>query len=63
MRKCFKILETLKKSQNSWPFVEAVDPIKLKIPDYLEIVKEPMDMTTIQTNLLNGVYQNIIIIF
>lgn len=58
MRKCFKILETLKKSNNSWPFLEPVDPIKLKIPDYFEIVKEPMDLTSIETSLLNGTYRN-----
>ena len=58
MRKCYKILETLKRSQNAWPFLEAVDPIKLKIPDYLDIVKEPMDLTTIENNLLHSQYRN-----
>jgi hypothetical protein len=58
MRKCFKVLESLKKSPNSWPFLEPVDPVKLKIPDYFEIVKEPMDLKTVENNLLNGVYKN-----
>lgn len=43
LRKCFKILEVIKRSPNAWPFLLPVDPVKLKIPDYFDIIKEPMD--------------------
>ena len=39
------------------PFQVPVDPIGLQIPDYLEVVKTPMDMTTIRMKLMeNGDY-------
>ena len=38
------------------PFRTAVDPNALGIPDYYEIIKTPMDMSTIKTKLENGDY-------
>ena len=40
------------------PFRHPVDPIQLGIPDYLDIVKKPMDMGSIQNNLKNGLYSD-----
>ena len=34
--------------KNSWPFLEPVDPVALNIPDYLEVVKTPMDLSTVK---------------
>lgn len=42
----------------SMPFRQPVDPIQLGIPDYLDIVKKPMDMGSIQKNLMNGLYSD-----
>merc|ERR1719457_71711 len=36
------------------PFKEPVDPIKLQIPDYHEVVKKPMDLRTIGEKLKGG---------
>lgn len=47
LRPCWRILQTLKKHPSSWPFLEPVDPIALGIPTYFEIIKEPMDFSTI----------------
>jgi hypothetical protein len=30
--------------------------VSLKIPDYFDIVKEPIDLSTVEKNLRNGVY-------
>ena len=57
-RKCLKILASLKKHQYSFPFLKPVDPITLQVPDYFDIVKEPMDLGTVERNLRNGVYAN-----
>jgi len=38
----------------AWPFLQPVDPIKLCIPDYFDIVKQPMDLGTVKKQLENG---------
>lgn len=55
MKKCFKILVAIKKHNYSLPFLKPVDPIALQVPDYYDIVKEPMDLGTVERNLKNGV--------
>lgn len=42
----------------SVPFREPVDPLSLGIPDYLEIVKQPMDLSTIKNKLEDGKYHD-----
>lgn len=46
-----KILNTIWKTKGAFYFHSPVDPIKLKIEDYFEIVKKPMDFGTIKVNL------------
>lgn len=52
------ILDKLKKKENSWPFLEPVDPVALNIPDYFDIIKHPMDLGTVQAKLDSGKYNN-----
>ncbi|CAL8088588.1 unnamed protein product [Calicophoron daubneyi] len=40
------------------PFRAPVDPVVLHIPDYFQVVKEPMDLTTIRNNLEDGKYSD-----
>ena len=40
------------------PFRYQVDPIALNIPDYFDIIKNPMDMTEIKRKLNAGEYQD-----
>ncbi|ETV78498.1 hypothetical protein H257_08016, partial [Aphanomyces astaci] len=35
----------------AWPFLEPVDPIKLNIPTYFQIIEQPMDFGTMQAKL------------
>lgn len=42
----------------NFPFLQPVDPVALNIPHYMEIVKEPMDLSTIQAKLANNQYEN-----
>ena len=37
-------------------FQEPVDPVELNLPDYFDIIKEPMDLGTIKSKLENGEY-------
>jgi hypothetical protein len=55
--KCFKIIQSLKKHTASTPFLQPVDAVKLKIPDYYQIVKEPMDLATVEKRLRKKKYQ------
>jgi hypothetical protein len=56
--KCREITRELSKQHLSIYFNEPVDAIKLGIPDYLEIIKEPMDFSTVSRNLENNVYHS-----
>ncbi|KAF9435155.1 hypothetical protein BGZ76_006802 [Entomortierella beljakovae] len=51
---CSSILKELKRHRDAGPFLVPVDPVLLNIPDYPSIVKNPMDLSTIE-NKLNGV--------
>lgn len=42
----------------SIPFRQPVDPQSLNIPDYFEIVKKPMDLSTIHNKLTTGQYSD-----
>lgn len=46
----------LKNHKNSWPFKEPVDPVALNVPNYFDIIKEPMDLETVEKNLKSKVY-------
>ncbi|XP_003743492.1 bromodomain adjacent to zinc finger domain protein 1A [Galendromus occidentalis] len=46
---CCDILDVLKRSDHAWPFLVPVS--KKDAPDYLKIIKKPMDLGTIQTKL------------
>lgn len=55
MQFCSQILKELTKKANlviSWPFLDPVDPVKLNIPDYFTIIKQPMDLNKIRSKLL-----------
>eukprot|EP00026_Physarum_polycephalum_P002433 Phypoly_transcript_02439.p1 GENE.Phypoly_transcript_02439~~Phypoly_transcript_02439.p1 ORF type:complete len:769 (+),score=192.19 Phypoly_transcript_02439:134-2440(+) len=53
------IHSSLTKHKLSWPFMEPVDPIKLGIPNYRDIIKEPMDLGTIKSNLDRDAYSTV----
>lgn len=53
---CQNILELLKKHQASWPFK---DPVSNEdVPDYSSIVKDPIDLRTIEKKLSNNEYRS-----
>lgn len=57
-RLCFSILQNLKRHALSAPFLQPVDPVALNLPDYLEIIIDPIDLSTVERNLKAGVYTN-----
>jgi bromodomain-containing factor 1 len=42
----------------SYPFLVPVDPIKLNIPTYFEVIKHPMDLGTVRKKLEAGAHVN-----
>ena len=40
----------------AWPFLEPVNTIKLGLPDYYQVIKNPMDLSTIKMRLENNYY-------
>ncbi|XP_041428287.1 bromodomain-containing protein 3 isoform X2 [Xenopus laevis] len=50
------VVKTLWKHQFAWPFYQPVDCVKLSLPDYHKIIKNPMDMGTIKKRLENNYY-------
>lgn len=52
------LLRQVKKSKDAMPFREPVDPIKLNIPRYFDIVDRPMDLSTIEKKLNGGAYSS-----
>jgi len=53
-----KLMNLLWRANNGWIFHEPVDPVKLSIPDYFDVVKQPMDFGTIKRKLGNNVYRS-----
>ena len=51
------LLNELSKQKNSWPFCRSVDVIQF--PDYLNVVKQPMDLATIRKRLDNQYYKSL----
>jgi len=55
---CYKLLKKVMNHQYAWPFNQPVDPIALGIPNYFDVIKEPMDLGTIQKNLEEDKYSS-----
>jgi histone acetyltransferase len=62
---CRNLVNKIKQTKNSWPFLKPVDP--KEVPDYYEVIKEPMgkktfnfyntDLSTLENNLESGIYK------
>lgn len=50
-KKCFNILHSLQKNKSALPFLKPVDPIKQGCADYLIVIRDPMDLQTVEMNL------------
>lgn len=53
-----RLMNILWRTNHAWIFHEPVDPIKLNIPDYFDVVKKPMDFGTVKRKLNNNAYNN-----
>ncbi|KAL1864970.1 transcription initiation at TATA-containing promoter protein [Paecilomyces lecythidis] len=53
-----KAVQNLKRSNDARWFKEPVDPIKMNIPHYPNIITQPMDLSTIERKLKQNEYKN-----
>lgn len=58
MKECKQILMTLMKQKYGWVFNKPVDVERLRLYDYYQIIKHPMDLGTIKTRLNKKVYKS-----
>ena len=53
-----KIITRIKRHPSAAPFLEPVDPVELGLDDYYDIIKEPMDLGTVEKKLRNNDYNS-----
>ncbi|KAJ5972370.1 uncharacterized protein N7479_002288 [Penicillium vulpinum] len=61
LRFCQEVLDEMHKQKHyNWvmPFYYPVDPVALNIPTYHSVIKKPMDLSTVQSKLKTGQYEN-----
>ena len=51
-----RLISTLWKFNQSWVFHDPVDPAKDNVPDYFNVIKNPMDFGTIKQRLNTNYY-------
>lgn len=58
-KKLLKLMSAVRKHRWAWPFSQPVDPVQLKIPDYFEVIKNPMDLGTVEKKVMNNEYMDV----
>ncbi|KAJ6754400.1 GLOBAL TRANSCRIPTION FACTOR GROUP E8-RELATED [Salix purpurea] len=56
--RCETLLKRLMSHQYGWIFNSPVDIVKLNIPDYYTIIKNPMDLGTVKSKISSGAYSS-----
>ncbi|ORY94273.1 Bromodomain-containing protein [Lobosporangium transversale] len=57
LKNCGNIIKELKKHRDAAPFLVPVDPVLLNIPDYPSVIKNPMDLSTVERKLNSLEYE------
>ncbi|XP_046680998.1 nucleosome-remodeling factor subunit NURF301-like [Homalodisca vitripennis] len=52
-----KLIKQLQSHKSAWPFMEPVDPTEA--PDYYKVIKEPMDLQTIELRITDRQYKKL----
>ncbi|RZF42669.1 hypothetical protein LSTR_LSTR001464 [Laodelphax striatellus] len=52
-----KLIKQLQTHKSAWPFMEPVDPAEA--PDYYKVIKEPMDLQTIELRITDRTYKKL----
>lgn len=55
---CQRLLANLEKHSAYWLFERPVDPVALGLPDYTDVVKHPMDLSTVRNKIEESRYRH-----
>jgi hypothetical protein len=56
--KALKVLSRLQNHRSGIPFLYPVDPVALNVPTYFDVIKQPMDFTTVESKIKGEVYRS-----
>lgn len=56
--KCRPILQEIMDHQFGWVFKDPVDPVALGLPDYFDVIKNPMHLELVKKKLENAIYSD-----
>lgn len=56
--KCRPVIQELLEDQFGWVFRDAVDPVALGLPDYYDVIKNPMHLDLVRKKLENAIYSD-----
>ncbi|KAJ3299441.1 hypothetical protein HK104_008947 [Borealophlyctis nickersoniae] len=59
LRFCTNTLKQIQRLGSARIFLEPVDPVKLNIPTYFDIIKRPMDLSTMEKKLKSNQYSTV----
>ncbi|KAG8099877.1 hypothetical protein GUJ93_ZPchr0013g35431 [Zizania palustris] len=57
-RQCGNVLKKLMDHEGGWLFHKPVDPVLYGIPDYFDVIRNPMDLGTVKKKLTNKQYSS-----
>lgn len=58
MKNCSQLMTKLMKQKHAWIFNKPVDVIGMGLHDYFDIIKHPMDLGTVKSNLSKNLYSS-----
>jgi len=58
IRFCTDVLKSVFRHKDAHPFLVPVDPVRLNVPTYFEVIKRPMDLSTIDKKLKGNEYSS-----
>ncbi|WFD29826.1 hypothetical protein MSPP1_000839 [Malassezia sp. CBS 17886] len=55
---CRNCIQRLMANKHCEPFVHPVDPVRDEAPDYFDVIKDPMDLSSVSNKLQSGQYRD-----
>ena len=55
---CRMCIQKLMANKHCEPFIRPVDPVRDEAPDYFDVIKEPMDLSSVSNKLESGQYRD-----